>query len=204
MSKIALIGATGRAGSQLLAEALRRGHQVTAIARGAAALPAAPDQRTVAVDVLDTPALTAALAGHDVVISSARFDGLPPAAVIGATQAAGVPRLLVVGGAASLLLPDGTRLFDSPQFPAAYQAEAAGGIAFLQALQAEPVLDWSFLSPSALFDGSERTGRFRLGRDQLLADADGQSRISFPDFAIALIDELERPAHRRQRFTVGY
>ena len=138
------------------------------------------------------------------VISSARFDGLPPAAVIGATQAAGVPRLLVVGGAASLLLPDGTRLFDSPQFPAAYQAEAAGGIAFLQALQAEPVLDWSFLSPSALFDGSERTGRFRLGRDQLLADADGQSRISFPDFAIALIDELERPAHRRQRFTVGY
>lgn len=204
MTKIAIIGATGRAGSQLLAEALRRGHHVTAIARSAASLPAQAGLRSQAVDLLDTPALTAALAGHDVVLSSARFDGVPPQAIIGATLAAGVPRLLVVGGAASLLLPDGTRLFDSPQFPAAYRAEAAGGIAFLEALRAQTALDWSFLSPAALFDGQERTGRFRLGQDQLLSDADGQSRISFPDFAIAMLDELERPAHSRQRFTVAY
>lgn len=204
MTTIAIIGATGRAGSQLLAEALRRGHQVTAMARGAASLPAQAGLRSQAVDLLDTPALTGALAGHDVVLSSARFDGVPPQAIIGATLAAGVPRLLVVGGAASLLLPDGTRLFDSPQFPVAYRAEAAGGIAFLEALRAQTALDWSFLSPAALFDGQERTGRFRLGQDQLLSGADGQSRISFPDFAIAMLDELERPAHSRQRFTVAY
>ncbi|OYV01195.1 MAG: 3-beta hydroxysteroid dehydrogenase [Burkholderiales bacterium PBB5] len=204
MSKIAIIGATGRAGSQLLDEALRRGHSVTGIARGAAALAPEPRLRAQAVDLLDNDALTAALAGHDVVISAARFDGVPPLAIIGAVQAAQVPRLLVVGGAASLLLPDGTRLFDSPSFPEAYRAEAAGGIAFLDALRALPALDWGFLSPSALFDGNERTGTFRLGQDHLLMDAAGQSRISFPDFATALIDELERPAHSRQRFTVGY
>jgi uncharacterized protein len=204
MSKIAIIGATGRVGSQLLQEALRRGHGVTAVSRGANQLAERPGLQLSAVDALDTPSLTAALTGHDAVISCARFSGIPPQAIIGAATAAGVSRLLVVGGAASLLLPDGSRLFDSPDFPAAYQAEAAGGIAFLEALRAQDALDWTFLSPSAEFAGQERTGRFRLGRDHLLSDAAGISRISFPDYAIALIDELERPAHSRQRFTVGY
>jgi len=204
MSKIAIIGATGRAGSQLLEEALRRGHQVTAVARHATSLPARAGLTTRDVDVLDASALPQALAGHDAVFSAARFSGIPAGAVIEAVKKAGVPRLLVVGGAASLFVAPGQRLFDAPSFPAAYKAEAAAGAAYLETLRQEKDLDWTFLSPSAMFDGNERTGTFRLGHDDLLVGADGSSRISFPDFAIAFIDELERPAHSRQRFTVGY
>ena len=204
MSKIAIIGATGRAGSQLLEEALKRGHQVTALARHATSLPARTGLSTRDVDALDGDALAQALAGHDAVFSAARFSGIPASAVIDAVKKAGVPRLLVVGGAASLFVAPGQRLFDTPSFPAAYKAEAAAGAAYLDELREQKELDWTFLSPSALFDGSERTGTFRLGHDDLLVGADGKSRISFPDFAIAFLDELERPAHSRQRFTVGY
>ena len=204
MSKIAIIGATGRAGSQVLEEALKRGHQVTALARHATSLPARTGLSTRDVDVLDRDALAQALAGHDAVFSAARFSGIPASAVIDAVKKAGVPRLLVVGGAASLFVAPGQRLFDTPSFPAAYKAEAAAGAAYLDELREQKELDWTFLSPSALFDGSERTGTFRLGHDDLLVGADGKSRISFPDFAIAFLDEMERPAHSRQRFTVGY
>ena len=204
MSKIAIIGATGRAGSQLLEEALRRGHSVTAIARHASALPARTGLSTHDLDMLEATALQRALVGHDAVFSAARFAGIPASAVIDPVKQAGVKRLLVVGGAASLFVAPGQRLFDTPSFPAAYRTEAAAGAAYLEALQRETSLDWTYLSPSALFDGSERTGTFRLGKDDLLIGADGKSRISFPDFAIAFIDELERPAHSRQRFTVGY
>ncbi|MEP6875532.1 MAG: NAD(P)-dependent oxidoreductase [Burkholderiales bacterium] len=204
MSKIAIIGATGRAGGQLLEEALRRGHDVTAIARHASALPARRGLTTQDVDMLDATALQRALVGHDAVFSAARFAGIPASPVIDAVKQAGGKRLLVVGGAASLFVAPGQRLFDAPSFPAAYKTEAAAGAAYLEALRQEASLDWTFLSPSALFDGSERTGTFRLGKDDLLIDAEGKSRISFPDFAIAFVDELERPAHSRQRFTVGY
>jgi len=204
MSRIAIIGATGRAGSQLLEEALRRGHVVTAIARHASALPPRSGLSTRDVDVLDAAALREALAGHDAVFSAARFSGIPVGAVIDAVKQAGVPRLLVVGGAASLFVAPGQRLLDSPTFPAAYKTEATAGAAYLEALRQQQDLDWTFLSPSALFDGNQRTGQFRLGRDDLLVGADGKSTISFPDFAIAFIDELEKPEHSRQRFTVGY
>jgi putative NADH-flavin reductase len=109
----------------------------------------------------------------------------------------------VVGGASSLLA-GGQRLFDSPHFPAEYKPEAGAGIEFLDALKAEPELDWTYLSPSMIFDGSERTGHYRTGGDELLTAADGKSSISFPDFAIAMADEIESPKHRRKRFTVGY
>jgi putative NADH-flavin reductase len=204
MSKIALIGATGRAGSQLLEEALRRGHSVTAIARDTSKLSPRPGVVSKSVDVLDAAALQAAVAGHDLVISAAHFATIPASAVIGPVQAAGVKRLLVVGGAGSLLLPDGSRVIDAPDFPAEYKAEASAGAQFLEALRQEQQLDWSFLSPSALFVEGERTGSFRLGRDQLLVSAEGKSWISFADYAIALLDEIEQPAHSRQRFTVGY
>ena len=98
----------------------------------------------------------------------------------------------------------GQRLFDSPHFPAEYKPEAGAGIDFLDALKAEPTLDWTYLSPSMIFDGDERTGKFRLGEDDLLTPAEGMSRITFPDFAIAMVDEIETPKHRRKRFTVGY
>ncbi len=204
MSKIAIIGATGRAGSQLLEEALRRGHTVTAIARNTDKLAARPGVTVKQVDALEADALQHAVSGSDVVISAAHFATLPASAVLGPVKKAGVKRLLVVGGAGSLLLPDGSRVIDSPGFPAEYKAEASAGAAFLDVLRQEQELDWTFLSPSALFDGTERTGQFRLGQDHLLVSDDGQSSISFADFAIAMIDEVETPKHSRQRFTVGY
>ncbi len=204
MSKIAIIGATGRAGSQLLEEALRRGHTVTAIARNTEKLGVRPGVTVKQVDALDADALQHAISGSDVVISAAHFATLPASAVIGPVKKAGVKRLLVVGGAGSLLLPDGSRVIDSEGFPAEYKAEASAGAEFLETLRQEKELDWTFLSPSALFDGTERTGKFRLGQDDLLVSAQGRSWISFADFAIALINEVETPQHSRKRFTVGY
>lgn len=204
MSKIAIIGATGRAGSQLLEEALRRGHSVTAIARNTSAIAPRPGLTVKQADALDAQALQAAISGNEVVISAAHFATLPAEAVIGPVKQAGVQRLLVVGGAGSLLLPDGSRVIDSPDFPAEYKAEASAGAVFLDTLRQEKTLDWSFLSPSAEFVETERTGTFRLGQDDLLVSNAGRSWISFADFAIALIDEVETPKHSRQRFTVGY
>ena len=201
--KVAVIGGTGRAGSQIVEELARRGHQVTALARHPDKAPKLAGVTAKAVDVHDGKAMAEALKGHDVVVSALRFLDAEPAEVISAVKAAGVPRYLVVGGASSLLA-GGQRLFDSPHFPAEYKPEAGAGIAFLDALKAEPDLDWSYLSPSMIFDGDQRTGTYRLGGDELLTAADGSSRISFPDFAIAMADEIESPRHRRLRFTVGY
>ena len=202
---IAILGATGRVGSALREEALRRGHRVTAVARGASQkLEASSQLKVVDVDLADAAALTAALKGQDAVLSAVRFATAPASAVIEPVRKAGVGRLLVVGGAGSLHVAPGVRVIDSPDFPAAYREEAQAGIGWLETLRQEPQLDWTFLSPSALFAEGPRTGKFRLGHDDLLIDGKGNSSISFADFAIALIDELERPAHSRQRFTVGY
>ncbi|WP_455826255.1 NAD(P)-dependent oxidoreductase [Pseudomonas graminis] len=204
MSKIAIIGATGRAGSQLLEEALRRGHSVVAIARNVESTNPKPGVTVKQADALNADELQQAVSGSDVVISAAHFATLPAAAVIGPVKQAGVKRLLVVGGAGSLLLPDGGRVIDSAGFPAEYKAEASAGAAFLDVLRQEKALDWTFLSPSAEFVETERTGTFRLGQDELLVSSEGRSWISFADYAIALIDEVETPKHSRQRFTVGY
>lgn len=204
MSNIAIIGATGRAGSQLLEEALRRGHTVTAIARDTSKLTARPGLTTKNVDVLDAAALEQAVAGHDAVFSAAHFSTIPADAIINPVKKAGVQRLLVVGGAGSLFVAPGVRVIETPDFPEAYKAEATAGGVFLNALLKEKELDWTFLSPSAEFVEEARTGTFRLGKDDLLIDAKGRSWISFKDFAIAFIDELEKPAHTRQRFTIGY
>ncbi|WP_095145208.1 NAD(P)-dependent oxidoreductase [Pseudomonas sp. Irchel s3b6] len=204
MSKIAIIGATGRAGSQLLEEALRRGHSVTAIARDTSKLSPRPGVVSKNVDVLDAAALQAAVAGHDLVISAAHFATIPAGAITAPVKQAGVKRLLVVGGAGSLLLPTGSRVIDSPDFPAEYKAEASAGAVFLDTLRQEQELDWTFLSPSALFVEGERTGTFRIGQDDLLVSAEGKSWITFADYAIAMLDEVERHEYSRQRFTVGY
>ncbi len=205
MSHIAIIGATGRAGGRLLEEALRRGHTVTAIARHAGAkLSDRANVKAVDLDVLDGTALEKALAGHDAVFSAAHFATVPPAAIIEAAKRAGVKRLLVVGGAGSLFAAPGRKVIETPNFPEAYKAEASAGGVFLEALRAEKELDWTFLSPSAEFVEGERTGKFRLGQNDLLVSAEGRSWISFEDYAIAFIDELEKPAHSRQRYTIGY
>ncbi len=201
--KIALVGATGNAGSRILAELSRRGHAVTAIARNPQKIPELKGVTPRQADADDVAGLATALRGHDVVISSVHFTASDPNKLIEAVHAAGVGRYLVVGGAGSLEVAPGVKLIDTPQFPAIYKAEAAAGGVFLDLLRRETRLDWTFLSPSALFVAGERTGKFRLGGDQLLTNEKGSS-ISFEDYAVAMADEIEKPAHSRQRFTVGY
>ncbi|RAI02270.1 3-beta hydroxysteroid dehydrogenase [Acuticoccus sediminis] len=203
MANVALIGASGQAGSRILKELSDRGHRVTAIARNPAKIAALPGVTAVKGDVFEKDALAGLLKGHDAVVSAVHFTASDPDLLIGAVRAAGVARYLVVGGAGSLEVAPGQRLIDQPDFPAAYKAEAAAGATFLDLLKGVDDLDWTFLSPSAMFVPGERTGSFRLGRDELLV-GEGGSSISFEDYAIALVDELERPAHVRQRFTVGY
>ncbi|UPT54128.1 NAD(P)-dependent oxidoreductase [Dickeya zeae] len=203
MAHIALIGASGNAGSQILNELSERGHQVTAIARHPENIAALPGVTAKKGDVFDVAGLTALLAGHDAVISSVHFTSSDPQILIDAVRAAGVKRYLVVGGAGSLLVAPGQRLVDQPDFPEAYKAEATKGADFLDLLKTVTDLDWTFLSPSMMFVHGERTGTFRLGKDDLLTNEQGSS-ISFADYAIALVDEVEKPQHIRQRFTVGY
>ena len=203
MAKIALIGASGNAGSRILKELSDRGHQVTAIARNPEKIAALPNVVAKKGDVFDQAALSELLKGHDAVISSVHFTASDPATLIDAVRASGVQRYLVVGGAGSLEIAPGQRVVDLPDFPAAYKAEATKGAEFLDKLKQEKQLDWTFLSPSAEFVPGERTGKFRIGKDNLLSNDQG-SRISFEDYAVALADEIEKPQHSRQRFTVGY
>lgn len=211
--KIALIGATGFIGSALLKEALARDHQLSALVGHPEKLRAAPGLTPLAADALDTARLTAQLKGHDAVISA--FSGHAQGdtygyymqgmrSIIDATRAAGVPRLLVVGGAGSLEVAPGVQVIDTPQFPAEWKASAEGARDALALLRQEQQLDWTMLSPAAKIVPGERTGKFRLGTDSLLVDASGDSRISVEDYAVAMLDELEKPAHTRRRFTLAY
>ena len=189
--KIALVGASGNAGSRILKELSDRGHAVTAIARDAAKIPALPNVAAASGDVADEDAMAALLKGHDAVVSSVRFGAGAAPQLLDAVRASGVKRYLVVGGAASLEVAPGKRLLDAPDFPAAYKAEAGAAAAFLDMLKGGATdLDWTFLSPSALFVAGERTGKFRLGKDELLVGDKG-STISFEDYAI---DEKHRSA----------
>ena len=201
--KVALIGASGNGGSRLLAELSRRGHQVTAIARNPDTIAKLPGVTVKKGDVFDKPGLVRLLKGHDAVISAVHFTASDPKLLIEAVKEAGVKRYFVVGGAGSLEVAPGVKLIDTPQFPAAHKAEATKGGEFLELLRKDKELDWTFLSPSAVIAPGERTGKFRLGKDQLLTHDKG-SNISWEDYAIAAVDELEKPAHIRERFTVGY
>jgi putative NADH-flavin reductase len=202
--KIALIGATGNVGSFILAEAERRGHFVTAIARRIDALRAKPQVIPLRGDIGDEAELASKLAGHEAVISATKFMRTDAAAMIRILKAAKVSRWLVVGGAGSLEIASGIALVDTPEFPAEYRSEANAGRTFLEALRGEQELDWTFLSPSAELTTGQRSGKYRLGEDQMIVDSQGRSHISLPDYAVAMIDELERPRYSRRRFTVGY
>lgn len=202
--KLALIGATGNVGRRLLAEAVRRGHQVTAIARKVGDIEDSGQVTPAAGDLGDESAMAGLLRGHDAVILSVPFRSLDVETMLRAVKAAGVPRLLVVGGAASLEVAPGQALVDTPDFPEFIKPEALPARAALERLRQERELDWSYLSPSVFFGAGERTGTFRLGTDRLLSDADGKSHISYEDYSIAMLDEIEQPRHRRARFTVGY
>jgi len=210
---IALIGASGFIGSALLQEALVRGHSVTALVSNPSKLAAQDGLTVLKTDVTDTATLSAQLRGFDAVLSA--FSGHAQAdvydyymrgirSIIASAKQAEVKRLLVVGGAASLEVAPGVQLFDTPEFPAQWKATAQGARDALALLRQEAELNWTLLSPSAHIEPGQRTGQFRLGTEQLLVDAKGESRISLQDYAVAMIDELEKPAHPRQRFTVGY
>lgn len=203
MSKVALIGASGRVGSRLLKELTDRGHRVTAIARHPDDIPLLNGVTPKQGDVLDRDALASLLGGHDAVISAVKFATTDARALVDAVRASGVDRYIVVGGAGSLEVSPGVKLMDTPSFPAAFKEEASKGGDFLDYLRTVDDLDWTFISPSALFSPGERTGQFRVGQNTLLSTPDG-SKISFEDYSIALVDELEDPKHVKERFTVGY
>ena len=215
--KIALIGATGFVGTPLVAELLQRGHHVTALARNPAKLAAQAHLRTQALDVNDPDAVAAAVKGHDAVISAfnpgwdvpdlyAKFMRGHDAIVAGVEQS-GVKRLLVVGGAGSLLVAPGVQMVDTPEFashvppniiPGAKAARDA-----LTALRGNTSLDWTFLSPPAMLAPGERTGKYRVGGEQLLMAGPAPAGISTADMAVAIADEIETPKHVRARFTVA-
>lgn len=202
--RIALIGASGRVGSRLLAQMLARGHEVTGIARNVERVAPRPHLAVRAADANKPAEIVPLIAGHAVVASAVKFASINAQALIDAVKQANAARLLVVGGAGTLEVAPGVQLMDTADFPDAYKPEALAGRVFLDALRGESSLDWTFLSPSAEFVPGERTGNFRLGRDRLLVGADGKSWISMEDYATAFVDEIETPQHPRQRFTVGY
>lgn len=203
MANVALIGASGAVGSRILKELSDRGHRVTGIARSPEKIAALPGVTAKKGDVFDKEGLAELIRDHDAVISAVHFLDSHPDMLIAAVRASGVKRYLVVGGAGSLEVAPGKRLVDTAEFPAIYKAEAQKGADFLDKLKTVSDLDWTFLSPSAMFVPGERTGKFRVGKDTLLASDKGSS-ISFEDYAIAMVDEIEKPTHVRQRFTVGY
>lgn len=212
--KIALIGATGFVGSAILKEALNRGHEVTAIVRHPEKIKPQAKLRPQKGDVYNADEVAHLVVGHDVVISAFNPGWTNPdiykqqikgtEAIIKGVKQAGVKRALWVGGAGSLEVKPGVQSVDTPEFPKDRKQGSLATREALNQLRKESGLDWSFLAPSADLSPGQRTGKFRLGTDQLLKDANGQSRISVEDYAMAMINEVEKPAHMRQRFTVGY
>jgi len=214
--RIALFGAGGMIGRRILEEALRRGHEVTAVVRDPTRFSGAADRVAVVQgDVVDAASVAAAVRGHDAVISAVGPAHTPDArpqmlgdaarALIAGVPRASVRRLLVVGGAGSLEVRPGAQLVDTPEFPAAWRPVALAHRDALAVYRAAPPgLDWTYFSPAAVIEPGKRTGTYRTGRDQLLTDRLRKSRISAEDFAVALLDELERPAHVCQRITVAY
>jgi uncharacterized protein len=211
--KIALIGATGFVGSKVLAEALQRRHQVTALARTPGKLSAQPGLTVVQADASEPAQVAQAVEGHDAVVSAYNVRGTPDfrASYLGGLRAAlegarraGVKRVLWVGGAGSLYVAPGVQLVDTPQFPSEYKTEAQTARDALDLIRQEQALEWTFVSPAPLLQPGARTGRFRLGGDEVLMDGDQPGRVSVDDLAVAIVDELEKPRHIRQRFTLAY
>ena len=206
---VILFGATGMIGSRVLKELVSRGHKVTAVVRDPSRVPNEPNVRAAKGDALNPAEVAAVVKGSDAVISS--YNPLPNASlIVDATKSliaglkqAGVKRFIEVGGAGSLFVAPNLRLIDAPNFPVEYKEIAQTHADALEVLRGSD-LDWTYFSPAALIQPGERTGKFRLDKDMLVADEKGNSRISAEDYAIALVDELENPKYIRQRFTIGY
>ncbi|MFB6453692.1 NAD(P)-dependent oxidoreductase [Chitinophaga sp. Hz27] len=208
--KVAIIGASGFIGQEILKEALQRGLEVTAVVRNPEKITVQNDKLTVKkADATNAADLANAIAGNDAVISAykaADSDTYIQAtkATIDAAKKVGIKRFLLVSGAASLEVAPGVKLFDSPHFPAEWKPIAAATMAGLDVLKQENDLEWTAFSPAAMIEPGERTGKFRLGGTQLVTDANGNSKISSADYAVAMLDELQQPKHIKQQFTIAY
>ena len=213
---VLLIGATGFVGSAILNELVNRGHKVTAVVRNAQKLASMADVEAVEADVADVDAIAKLAEGKDAVISAYNPGWMNPdiarlitenyPKILQAAKKSGVKRLLIVGGAGTLFCAPGLRVVDSGAIP----EEIMDGVRplgdfYLNTLMNEQDIDWVFFSPAGAFDEkSERTGKFRLGKDDLIVDENGQSHISVQDYAVAMVDELEKEEHHKERFTIGY
>ena len=215
--KLVLFGATGNVGQRIAAEAVRRGHDVVGVVRDpATAAPSDSRLRLVQGNATDAASVAEVVRGADAVVSAIsprpNARGLPQPkladnarAIIAGLRRAGVRRVLYVGGASTLEIAPGRQLVDEPDFPAQYKAEALEGREALGIWRTEAEgLDWTVLSPAIEIGGGERTGSYRTTGERMLFDANGKSFISFEDYAVAALDELEQPQHVGRRFGVAY
>lgn len=216
MKKTALIGASGFVGSAILKELLSRGYHVEALLRNPENVKVENTRLTVKkVDVADTKALASDLKGYDTVISAYNPGWTNPdiynltlqnyPRIVEAAKEAGVKRLLIVGGAGTLFCAPGLRVVDSGVIPAEIMDGVKSlGKFYLDTLNNEKSIDWVFFSPAGSLEPGEATGTYRLGKDDLIVDNEGKSRITVGDYAKAMVDELENPSHHQERFTIGY
>lgn len=216
MKNVVLIGASGYVGTAILNELLSRGHKVTAIVRNAAKMTVEnPDLKVVEADVTDTDVLIETSRGKDAVISAYNPGWKNPhiyeetlknyPLIVDSVKKAGVGRLLIVGGAGSLYIAPGLMLMDGEGVPPQLLPGIKSlGEFYLNTLLKENDIDWIFLSPPSNMFPGKRTAKFRLGKDDLVTDENGESSISVEDFAVAMVDELEQENHHKERFTLGY
>jgi uncharacterized protein len=204
VSNIALIGATGNIGSRILEEALSRKHTVTAITRDPRKVSARAGMLIRAGSTTDAPALVKILKGHDIVVVSVKWNENDIRRVIDTIRKSGVKRALFVVGAGSLLRKDGRRHYDVMAEKGVQPPTSLPALQAYEEIRKIDDLDWTAISPPASIPAGQRTGKFRRGLDRLIENAKGESRISREDFAIAIVDEIEKPKHIRKRFTVGY
>lgn len=216
MKNVTLIGASGFVGTAILNELLARGHRVTAVVRNPGKIGIkSPSLTVVQADVTDTSALVAACKGRDAVISAYNPGWINPniyeetlrnyPLILETVRQSGVRRLLCVGGAGTLFCAPGLRVVDSGVIPDAIMGGVRSlGEFYLNTLMNEKEIDWIFFSPAGTLEPGKRTGKFRLGKDDLIVDENGNSHISVEDYAVAMVDELEMPQHHYERFTIGY
>jgi uncharacterized protein len=208
---VVVYGATGNSGSEIVKELVRRGHKVTGVARHVEKLKDQPGVTAKTDDLSNVDAIAAVIKGADVVVSAYQ----PPAdktdAIVDVTKRqieavkkAGGPKLVVVGGAGQLEVAPGVTLIKSGYLPAEYIPIATSHEKAAEALKASNGINWTYIAPAAFFIPGERTGKYRTGTNNLVADEKGESKITYADYAIALVDEIEKPKHERALFSVGY
>ncbi|MDH6303923.1 putative NADH-flavin reductase [Parabacteroides sp. PF5-5] len=216
MKEIAIIGASGFVGKAITEEALNKGHKVTAIVRNAGKISIKnPRLKVIEADVSSQETVAGICKGFDTVISAYSPGWTNPniyeetlkiyPTILRGVKEAGVKRLLIVGGAGTLFVAPGLRVIDSGAIPESIMPGVKSlGEFYLNILMKEKEIDWVFFSPARTIAPGKRTGKFRLGKDDLIIDAEGNSNISVEDYAVAMLDEAETPLHHQERFTIGY